>query len=367
MDVYQDIYYERQFRMQENKALLWNITGFEDAALKDKYTKIFFESEITNDNKTCSAPFRALYQLYSERDNPYIVGHDGKSYKSNLFTGVAFYDLETGEQDPDHIAAVDRVLGVLSNSSTINGPEDYFAYQNARGTISVYTKFENKLTRSGIDEKAFKDLINAQDTYMIQTLNGKLRSAYFLQSNGNPNADYKIYFDNGEDFVDYSATPSKVACRMGGKYEHYSYNIKGVYVIAQKRIQHSIVAQFTLYPTASEYNTGRYHYYTACIGQYECDCEDIFVLCDECDEAGGPPKSATGEELTCNVPEGKKECFDGDSSTPCHGSPWIVLDYDKKIYLEVIKNEYELECESYGACLEYDYNSDLIDVGQTNY
>lgn len=57
----------------------------------------------------------------------------------------------------------------------------------------------------------------------------------------------------------------------------------------------------------------------------------------------------------------KRGCSDGDKNTPCNGSPWIVLYYDKTTYVEVIKNEYELECEPYGACLEYDYNSDLID------
>lgn len=45
---------------------------------------------------------------------------------------------------------------------------------------------------------------------------------------------------------------------------------------------------------------------------------------------------------------GKKGCSDGDKNTPCNGSPWIVLYYDKTTYVEVIKNKYELECESYG-------------------
>lgn len=57
---------------------------------------------------------------------------------------------------------------------------------------------------------------------------------------------------------------------------------------------------------------------------------------------------------------GKRGCSDGDKNTPCNGSLWIVLYYDKTTYIEVVKTNMNSNANPM-ACLEYDYNSDLID------
>ena len=298
---YGDIYKQRLFRIIEEKNLMGYAVGGNTIFTDGEYIGLRDEPEISGDS--CNYKWRALFNVYAEEDEPMSTfSNDGIGMDASyMITNVGIFSTED-----DGTAGMIIPVGATS-----------FSYKGKQIRTSVRLLFLDKTDY----ETAFRDVLTKQrNLVQLYDANGNIRNAIFTDSR----TAGKIKFENGTNEVDYSLVPSHIKpTKTNGttSITEYSIDRNGIYVLAQ-----SFLKEISSETIVSPYNTTTLGYttdrttikYYICVGQHNCDCEDINVLCECQDEIAGCPKSDDCEDNP-HLPECQPgiDCTENPSDPAC--------------------------------------------------